>query len=138
MPLIQSIRMTPVSFRLHQPFITASGKKTTTHNVQVTVGLSDGTAGVGEASSSLAMPGESQKNMEEALKELVPEVREKDIQDYRSLIQTCWRLQPYHPTAVAALECALLDAYTHWKKQPLYQFLGGRQTSVETDLTLSI
>src|ERR1051325_5692358 len=108
--LIQSLRITPVSFPLHQPFITAAGKKTQTHNVQVTVQLSDGTQGIAEASSSIAMPNESQSTMERVLKELIPEIREKNIRDYRSLIQACWRQQPYHPTAVAALECALLDA----------------------------
>jgi L-Ala-D/L-Glu epimerase len=138
MPSIQNIRITPVSFKLLQPFITAGGRKSQTHNVQVAVILSNGVQGLGEASSSIAMPGESQNHMLQALKELVPEVREKDIQDYRALIQTCWRKQPYHPTAVAALECALLDAYTRVKGKALYQFLGGKKTSVESDLTLSV
>jgi L-alanine-DL-glutamate epimerase-like enolase superfamily enzyme len=138
MPSIQSIRVTPVSFKLREPFVTAAGRKSRTLNVQVAVLLSDGTKGVGEASSSIAMPGETQKNMERAMKELVPELREKDIRDYRALIHACWRLQPYHPTAVAALECAILDAYTRLTGQALYQFLGGKKTSVETDLTLSV
>ena len=138
MPTIQNIRVLPVSFPLHQPFITAAGKKTQTHNVQVVVQLSDGTQGLAEASSSLAMPNETQVNMERVLKELTPEIREKDIRDYRTLIQTCWRLQPYHPTAVAALECALLDAFSRTQKKALYQFLGGQKTSLESDLTLSV
>src|SRR5688572_8406033 len=103
MPTIQSVRIIPVSFRLTNPF-------------------------VAEASSSIAMPGETQANMQHALKSLVPEVREKDIRDYRTLIQTCWRKQPYHPTAVAALESALLDAYTRTTGQPLYKFFGGKKT----------
>jgi L-Ala-D/L-Glu epimerase len=135
---IQNIRITPVSFRLHQPFITAKGRKSQTHNVQVTVQLSNGITGIGEASSSIAMPGESQENMLRALKDLVPEVRDKEITEYRTLIQTCWRKQPYHPTAVSALECAMIDAYCRLKGKALYQFLGGKKTSVESDLTLSV
>ena len=138
MPIIQTLRVTPVTYRLHQPFITAAGKKDQTYNVQVTIQLSDGTVGRGEASSSIAMPQESQNTMERVLKTLVHEVREKDIADYRPVIQACWRLQPYHPTAVAALECALLDAYTRTEGKALYQFFGGQKTSVESDLTLSV
>jgi len=138
MPIIQTIRVTPVSFPLHQAFITAAGKKTRTHNVHVSIQLSDGTLGQAEASSSIAMPGESQPNMERSLKDLISEIRQKDIREYRALIQTCWRQQPYHPTAVAAMECAMLDAYSRTQKKALYQFLGGKKTSVESDLTLSI
>src|SRR5688572_25767715 len=110
MPTIQHIRLAPVSFKLRQPFITSQGKKTKTHNLQVTVVLSNGVYGVAEGSSSIAMPGETQANMERAIKELVPELREKNINDYKALVQSCWRLQPFHPTAVAALESALIDA----------------------------
>lgn len=138
MPLIQTIQIHPVSFRLKSPFITAAGKKSLTPNVQVIVTLSDNTRGYGEASSSFAMPEESQPVMSRVIKELVPEVRGKDIEDYRAVIQACWRLQPYHPTAVSALESALLDAYCRWRGQPLYQFLGNKKKAVETDLTLSV
>src|SRR5262245_61364580 len=122
MPRIEQLYFSPVSFPLRRPFITAAGKKNQTHNVQVTVELSDGTRGLAEASSSLAMPNETQEAMERVLRTLAPEIREKDIRDYRSLIQTCWQKQPYHPTAVAALESALLDAYTRSQGKALYQF----------------
>jgi L-alanine-DL-glutamate epimerase-like enolase superfamily enzyme len=138
MPIIQSLRMTPVTFRLHQPFITAAGKKDRTQNLQVALQLSDGTVGRGEASTSIAMPQESQNTMERVIKTLIHEVREKDIGDYRAVIQACWRLQPYHPTAVSAVECALLDAYSRTQGKALYQFFGGKKTSVESDLTLSV
>jgi L-alanine-DL-glutamate epimerase-like enolase superfamily enzyme len=135
---LQSIQVKPVSFRLIHPFITAAGRKTLTQNVQVHITLSDGTRGFGEASTSLAMPEESQQVMERVLQELLGELRGRRIEDYRSLIETCWQLQPYHPTAVASMECALLDAYTRSQGQALYRFFGGARTAVETDLTLSV
>lgn len=137
-PTIRSVDIQAVSYKLIHPFITAAGQKSSTHNVQVTLTLADGRKGYGEASSSIAMPEESQQTMQRVLKELIPEIRGADIENYRDLIQACWRIQPYHPTAVAALECALLDAYTRHKGQPLYQFLGGREVTVETDFTLSV
>jgi L-alanine-DL-glutamate epimerase-like enolase superfamily enzyme len=138
MPTIRSIRLTSVSFPLKQPFITSQGRKTKTHNLQVTVELSNGTRGVAEASSSIAMPNATPARMELVIKELIPEIRDKDIREYRTLIQTCWARQPYQPTAVAALESALLDAHARVEGKALYQYLGGVKTAVESDLTLSV
>lgn len=135
---IQSIRAVPVRFPLIRPFVTAQGRKTETHNLRINVTLSDGTVGWGEASSSIAMPNATPANMERAIREIAPEIRERPIANYREVIRTCWRLQPFHPTAVAALESAVLDAWTRVSRQPLYCFLGGSQTTVESDYTLSI
>ena len=138
MPTTRSIDIQPVSFKLKKPFVTAGGQKTETHNVQITLTLDDGTRGLSEASSSIAMPGESKENMIAAIRSLVPELRGKPIENYRELVATTWRLQSFHPTAASAMECAILDAYTRILKQPLAKFLGGKTTSVETDLTLSV
>src|SRR5262249_23723721 len=127
-----------VSYQLQTPFITAAGKKTETENVELTLVLSDGTRGMAEASSSIAMPHQSQANMIRVLKELIPDIREKSIEDYRELVALVWRRCPLFPTAAAAMECALLDAYTRTQKIPLSTFLGGKEAPVETDLTLSV
>jgi L-Ala-D/L-Glu epimerase len=137
-PVIYSIDIEPVTFRLRIPFVTAGGIKTETHNVRVALTLSDGKVGLAEASSSIAMPGESQGNLIRALESLVPELRGKPIEEYRDLVATCWRVQNYHPTAAAAMECALLDAYCRSRNLTLTKFLGGRVPTVETDLTLPV
>jgi len=138
MPIIQTIDIKPVSFKLKKPFVTAAGRKTETHNVQIMLHLSDGTRGLSEASSSIAMPSESQENMIVSLKSMIPELRGKSIENYRELVATSWRLQSLHPTAAAAMECAILDAYARSLDQPLADFLGGKGTEIETDLTLSL
>src|SRR5262249_34895154 len=138
MPTIHSIDVRPVSFRLKKPFVTAGGQKTETHNVQVTVRLEDGTCGLSEASSSIAMPSESQENLVKALKRMIPELRERPIESYRELVACSWRLQMLHPTAAAAMESAILDAYARTLKQSLSDFLGGKAVTIETDLTLSV
>ncbi len=137
-PFIKSVEIRPVSYQLAQPFVTAAGRKTETHNVEIRLTLTDGTRGIGEASSSIAMPSESQSAMKRALQETVADLRGRPIDDYRTLIATLWRQQPYHPTAIAAMECALFDAYTRVKGKSLASFLGGKQTTVETDLTISV
>ena len=136
--LIKTIEIKPVSFKLKNPFITAAGKKNHTENVQITLHLSDGSRGVAEASSSIALPSESQRNMLQVLKEMVPELRGKSIDHYKELIELCWRLNRYHPTASAAMECAILDAYTRTRRQSLAHFFGNKLAQVETDFTLSV
>src|SRR6185436_9021715 len=44
----------------------------------------------------------------------------------------------YHPTAAAAMECALLDAYTRVQGTPLARYFGKGRGMVETDFTLSV
>jgi L-alanine-DL-glutamate epimerase-like enolase superfamily enzyme len=138
MPIIQTIDIKPVSFKLKKAFVTAGGEKSETHNVQIALTLADGTRGLAEASSSIAMPTESQENMIKALKSMIPELRGKPIENYRELVATSWRLQALHPTAAAAMECAILDAYARTLHQSLADFLGGKSTSIETDLSLSL
>ncbi len=138
MPSIRSLQASPIQYRLKSPLVTAAGKKKETHNVLVMLTLEDGTRGLAEASSSIAMPQESQSNMLDAIKLLRPELRGKPIEEYRDLIQRVWRLAVYHPTAAAAVECALLDAYTRYLKQPLAAFFGGKISTIETDLTISL
>jgi len=138
MPTIREIIIKPVNFKLKTPFITAGGKKSETHNVQIALTLSDGTRGLAEASSSIAMPTEGQDNMIRGLRSLIPEIHGKSIENYRELVATAWRLQSYHPTAAAAMECAILDAYTRTLGQSLANFLGDKNADIETDLTFSI
>lgn len=135
---IQSIRVEPVSFQLKKAFVTAAGHKTKTDNVQVTLSLANGLQGKAEASTSIAMRSESQATMVRVIRDLMPELRGKPIEDYRNLVALCWRLQPYHPTAVAAVECALLDALAQSQGKSLASWFGGKAQSIESDLTLSV
>jgi len=138
-PVIQAIELTPVSFPFKTTFATAAGHKQKTDNVQIKLILSDGTLGKAEASSSIALASESQTNMQRILVQLIPELRGQSIEDYKSLVATMWRVSHYHPTAAAAMECALLDAVARTKKKSLSAFLSASPpVSIETDLTLSV
>jgi len=92
------------------------------------------------------MPDESQPAMRKSLEAMVPFLVGRHITDYLSLIQACWGFRPCHPSALAGLEGALLDAYARHQDLPLYRLfsrlgpgLEGRKPRViETDLTLSV
>jgi L-Ala-D/L-Glu epimerase len=135
---IQTIELVPVSFPFKTVFATAAGHKQRTDNIQIFLKLSDGTIGKAEASSSIALARESQSNMRRILMELIPELRGKSLDDYKTLVATIWRVSRFHPTAAAAMECALLDAVARTRRQSLAALLGTHNVSIETDLTLSV
>jgi L-alanine-DL-glutamate epimerase-like enolase superfamily enzyme len=137
-PLIHSIETRRVSFRMLRPFVTAQGRKTQTDNLQITVNLSNRMRGLAEASSSIAMPNETPAAMESVINDLTVVLRGRKISDVRDMILECWNLKQFHPTAVAGLECALLDAASKTEGRALYLLAGGRETSVESDFTLPV
>ncbi|HVO32931.1 MAG TPA: dipeptide epimerase [Elusimicrobiota bacterium] len=136
--MIRSVDVRAVSYPLLHTFVTAAGRKSRTQNVDIRLSLSDGTAGVSEASSSIAMRRESQPAMIESLRRMIPDVCGRAIGPYRALGAEIWRRHSGHPTAAAAMECAIVDAYARTRRRPLWRLFGGAQTSVETDLTLSV
>lgn len=139
MTVVQSVRLTPVSFPLKRPFVTAAGHKTRTDNLRVEVRLGDGSVGRAEASSSIALASESQQRMQAALEALIPDLRGRPVDDYRPLVELIWRRSRFHPTAAAAMETALLDAVARHRGQSLARFLSGKTpVTIESDLTLSL
>ncbi len=134
---ITGLALTTLNLPMRQPFVTALGRKRVSRNLLVTVQLSDGSTGTGEASASLAWPDETQLAMGQALRQVMPKLIGAEIRAYRRLSDKAWEIAGRHPTAVAALECALLDAYTRSRGISLWKWFGGKRRSVTTSLTLS-
>ena len=134
---IVDLKLVPLNLSMRQPFVTALGNKSISRNLLVALHLEDGTVGLGEASASLAWPLETQPAMKSALESLKGRLMGSPIHRFRYLADTAWKSAGEHPTAVAALECALLDAYTRRQNIPLWRFLGGKRRSVTTSFTIS-
>jgi len=122
---------------MRRPFVTALGRKRVSRNLQVFVRLDDGAAGYGEASSSLAWPEDTPEAMAVALRRAVDTLIGQPIRSYRRLVHQAWEAAGAHPTAAAALECALLDAHTRSRRTNLWRWLGARRRTITTGLTLS-
>jgi len=137
MTVITKVDLIPLNLTMRQPFVTAHGRKNVSRNLQVAVRLSDGTTGGGEASASLAWPDQNQEAMRRALQQIAPLLIGAEIRRFRSLSADAWQAIWKFHTAAAALECALLDAYTRSRRIPLWKWFGGRSRSVTTSLTIS-
>ena len=137
MTAITAVELLPLNLAMRQPFVTAAGSKRESRNLLVIVRLDDGSAGAGEASASLAWPDQTQQRMKTALAPLARRAVGTPIGQYRRLIRETWATLPDFPTAAAAMECALLEAYTRARGIPLWKWFGGKHRSVTTSLTLS-
>ncbi len=148
---IVGVGLLPLNLRMRQPFVTALGEKRISRNLLIVLklattigesatlcgGLANGIAGFGEASASLAWPLDTQEAMSRCLRSFTHRLIGSEIRSYRRLINEAWEKFGEHPTAVAALECALLDAFTQSQGISLVRWLGGKKRSVVTSLTLS-
>lgn len=138
---ITDFSITPWNLPLKLPFVTALGQKEVSHNLLVTLQLSDGSVGQGEASESLAMPHQTQAAMENALEKIrgkVIEIPIFNIQGVYSLCRTAWKAAPNFPTAVSAFECALFNAFCKSQGQTMWKFFGGKRRLLHTSFTISI
>ena len=84
--VIDTIELVPLNLPMRQPFVTALGRKSVSRNLLVRVQLANGIAGYGEASASLAWPGETQPAMTRAVRKIVPSLNGRPIDAYRRLI----------------------------------------------------
>jgi len=137
-PTVQSVVVRPVTIPLKQPFVTAQGRKTATHNVQILLKLSNGVIGFGEASTSIAMKEQSQAVLMKVLHQEGRRLNNVSFEDPEALIRIIWQRIGDYPAAAAALECAIFDAKAKIARKPLWKFFGTRAKTIETDLTLSI
>lgn len=121
--------------------MTALGQKEISHNLLVTLQLSDGSVGQGEASESLAMPHQTQAVMENALEKIREQTVGKpmpNIPAVYSLCRTAWKTASNTPTAVSAFECALFDSFCKSQGQTMWQFFGGKKHLLHTSFTISV
>ncbi len=133
---IKSIQVRPIDLPLKETFRTALGEKSVTRNVLVILEWSKGFKSYGEASSSLAMPEATQASMRTVLMRASQEVLGHPVSQWEELCLSLAKKFPGQPTAISALECALLDGYCRSRKKSLAWFFGNKNEKIETFYTI--
>lgn len=128
----------PLDLPLIEPFAIATGRVTAARNVLVHVTLADGTEGIGEAAPLPPSGGETQETALAAVRGMIALVEGYDATRWRALSGVLEASFEHQATARAAVEVAVLDALTRSWRIPLFQFFGGAESSVETDITIPI
>ncbi|WP_050183677.1 dipeptide epimerase [Domibacillus robiginosus] len=137
--LIQNIYVERHSATLIKPFITALRTVTSIEFLVVRLLLKDGTEGIGSASPTIVITGDSLQSIESAVQRIIsPLLIGKEINDIVALSQVVQNSCVGNTSAKAAVETALFDAYAKKLKLPLYQVFGGKTNTLQNDLTISI
>ncbi len=134
---ISKIECVPLDLHMRRPFVTSFGRKDISRNLLIILKLDNGITGLGEASASLAWPEDNQKTMAAALQKMIPRLIGSEIKPYKKLIKNIWAVMGKHPTAAAALECVILDAFTKNCEISLWKFFGGKKRFITTGFTIS-
>jgi L-alanine-DL-glutamate epimerase-like enolase superfamily enzyme len=136
--IITRLEVEPLDIALREPFIIATGQVESARNALVRVTLADGTVGLGEAAPFPPSGGETQETALAAVRGMAPLVERQDAAAWRPLAARLTASFEHQATARAAVEVAALDALTRSWGVPLYQFFGGQESSVTSDLSIPI
>jgi o-succinylbenzoate synthase len=123
---------------LKKPFITALRTVYVLEDLIVQIECDDGTIGYGEAVPTPAITGETFASMQSAIKLIFENIKNMDIDDFDTIIQTIHKSIAKNTSAKAAIEIALYDIKAKSQNQPLYKLLGASPTTLHTDITISL
>jgi len=133
---IADVTAVALDIELNEPFGIATGAQELARNVFVTITLSDGTIGTGEAAPFPAVNGETQSEVLSALQGARSALVGLDALRWRPAAVVAEHGLRGTPTALAAFETALLDALCRRARTSLWSFFGGAQSELVSDMTI--
>jgi L-Ala-D/L-Glu epimerase len=123
---------------LNQPFRIASGQHDRMENALFTVELGDGTRGFGEAGVATHITGETLSETQHNLERMGDDLVGRSVSTYPAISAWLHERLPRNKSAVAAMEMALLDAFTRQMRIPLWQLFGSAPKKLATDITIVV
>jgi len=134
---ITHIELMDVDIPLITPFGIATGAQVVAQNLFVRLTLRDGTTGCGEAAPFPAVNGETRAMARAALAPLTSSILGRSVSAWRLLCAEWAPALRATPSALCALETAILDALCRHHQMPMHVFFGGHSTLLRTDLTIT-
>jgi L-Ala-D/L-Glu epimerase len=136
--MVRSMDVALLDIPLLVPFGISGGAQPMANNVLVTIELSNGTRGYGEAAPLPPYNGETQADAVIALRSAQEWIVGCDAWDWRKIGTEFRERTPVRSgSALCALETALLDAVMRHERMPLWKFFGGAGAELETDMTIT-
>ncbi|MDF3068264.1 MAG: mandelate racemase [Polyangiaceae bacterium] len=133
---ILRVTVEPWDVELLEPFGIATGAQELASNVLCEVELQSGARGLGEAAPFPAVNGETQADALAALSAVAESLVGYEWTDASRLLPAVRERLDHAPSALAALEMALLDADCRERGVSLFQHFGGRSAQLLTDITI--
>jgi L-alanine-DL-glutamate epimerase-like enolase superfamily enzyme len=140
MTRITRLEARPWNIELVVPFGIATGAQATANNVLVMVELDEGVTGLGEAAPFPAVNGDTQERALAALRAaagtFASELPSCERDDFRALATPARAALSPSPSALAALEMAVLDACCKLAGRSLWEYFGATEATLESDITI--
>jgi L-alanine-DL-glutamate epimerase-like enolase superfamily enzyme len=139
MPKIKEIKVWETDLGNTKPYTIAFKTVDQVRNAFVEISLDNGIAGIGSGNPSEYVVGENLTQCMTALQE--PNLHfliGQDIREFHQLTFEVWKRFPKNPSARAALDIALHDAFAKHLGIPLVRFLGQKIKSLPTSNTIGI
>ena len=137
--VIERIDYWPMDIPLTDPFVVATGSRTLAETLFIRLTLTDGTQGYGEAAPFPEVGGETRDASLDAVDRLGRTMLGHRADQFKDIARALSEQAPRQPAARCALETALIDAYCHTRRLPMWAFWGGEDVREhETDITIPI
>jgi L-Ala-D/L-Glu epimerase len=136
--IIKTVSFRTIEIPLREVFRIATAEKKVMQNIVVRLELENGLVGFGEVSPLFSTRASDYRSMIRLLRETSTHLIGHDINDYRNIITQIRSEYSDIHFALSGLEIAIYDALTRSQAMPLYQYFGGQQTQLETDMTIGI
>ena len=136
--VIESFEVKKLNAELFMPFTISSGSHKSLANVAVMLKTSGGICGYGEAAVATHITGETIEQTEENLKKACASIVGRDAADYLKILNYLEESLDKNRAAMSGLELAVLDLACRLQGISLWQYYGGKENSVRTDITVVI
>lgn len=120
------------------PFTIATGTMEYAQNLFIRIHTNEGITGKGECSAFPMIAAETQATCYEMAKDFAMLWKGKNPLEIEERLAELDLFTAGNYTAKSAFDLALYDIAAQHARQPLYQFLGGKQKRIESDLTIGI
>lgn len=120
------------------PFTIATGTMDYAQNIFIRIYTDAEIIGVGECSAFPMIVGETQATCFEMAKDFATIWKGKNPLDITARMDELHSFTAGNYTAKSAFDMALYDIAAKHANKPLYQFLGGKKKTIESDLTIGI
>jgi len=134
---IKDIKVWSVDLGNTKPYTIAFKTVDEVRNAFVEITLENGVTGIGAGNPSEYVVGETLDQCLDALQN-IDFLIGRDIREFNQLTYDVWMKFPDNPSARAALDIALHDAFTKYLDVPLVKFLGQKIKKLPTSNTIGI
>lgn len=136
---ITNLLLKPIKLPLKQPFKIALGTEFEYEGVVVQVETDEGIFGLGEASPSARITGETPGTVLDVIENKIkPILLGKNPIEIEKIMDEIESAIIYHPSAKCAVDIALHDILGKYAKLPLCKLLGGFKNEITTSITIGI